>query len=378
MSKQTEQLFIFIIISICFFYPVFSEATELKDTKVLPITSNSYRKDPTELKKAVKKIITPSNSTSNNSTKSNAGFSKVKTTTATSPILSNTKSDSSSKSASSTSKTSASTSRTSISNSTDSDSSKNTTNNNSKSKVVAKSSITVPQSQNKKEEKTNSNTNKSKVVAQSSIKVSQPQKLKEEKTSRKDKIAEPILKVKLGGLHTNVAVILPDGGQINNSKGKKIKVLKKGETFSWTSIIDKNAKKKKKIDYLNETLNIKPAKNIFSFNKTEYRGKLYLKLTEKGATAVNEIPIEDYLRGVVGREIGANSPDESLKAQSVIARTYAYANKGRHGSDGADVCNTTHCQVYFGKNAERESVDKAIKNTRGYILSYNSNPISAL
>ena len=123
---------------------------------------------------------------------------------------------------------------------------------------------------------------------------------------------------------------------------------------------------------------IKPTKDVFVFNNTEYRGKLYLKLTDKGAIAVNEIPIENYLRGVVGREIGSSSPDESLKAQSVIARTYAYAHKGRHSSDGADVCNTTHCQVYFGKSAERDSVDKAIKNTRGYILTYNSNPITAL
>ncbi len=400
MSKQTGQYFISLILLLYFLYPVFSEAAELSDTKVLPITPNSYRKDPTELKKAVRKVFSPSY-TASNDTKSNSTVSKVKTTTSTPPILANTKSDSAQRASSSDSKTA--TKNTSVS-----DSQKNASSDRSnKPKMVAKSSIKVSQPEKAKEEKTTANTYKSKVVAQSSIKVSQPQKikeeknsnnndkskvaakssitisqpnkkLKEEKTSRKDKISEPILKVKLGGLHTKVAVMLPEGGQINNSKGKRIKVLKKGETFSWTSIIDKNAKKKKKIEYLNETLYIKPAKNIFSFNNTEYRGKLYLKLTDKGATAVNEIPIEDYLRGVVGREIGANSPDESLKAQSVIARTYAYANKGRHGSDGADVCNTTHCQVYFGKSAERESVDKAIKNTRGYILSYNSKPISAL
>ena len=310
MSKQIKQYFKLLFILYCLFSPIYSEAAKTTDTKVLPITANSYRKDNTGVKKAVPSTKTSSTKTTSNST-SNTNTTK-KTTSA------------------STSKTSSNTSE------------KNT-----------------------------------KVLSKSSIKVTQPKKLKEEKTSRKDRIPEPVLKVKLGGNHMNVSVKLPYGGQINNSKGKRIKVLKKDETFTWTSVIDKKSKKKK-IDYLNETLIIKPAKDVFVFNNNEYRGKVSLKLTENGANVVNELPIEDYLRGVVGREIGSNSPDESLKAQSVIARTYAYAHKGRHSADGADVCNTTHCQVYFGKSAERESVDKAIKNTRGYILTYNGNPISAL
>ena len=244
MSKQTKQYFIFFIIVLCFLYPIFSEAAELSDTKVLPITPNNYRKDPTELKKAVRKIFNTSN-TPTNDTKSNAGFSTVKSTTSTPPIVANTKSDSTARASTSDSKTTAKS--TSVS-----ESKKNTSNDSSsKSKVVAQSPIKVSQPQKAKDEKTNNKTDKSKVVAQSSIKVSQPQKkLQEEKTSRKDRIAEPILKVKLGGTHTNVSVKFPDGGQINNSKGKRIKTLKKDDSFNWTSVIDKKSKSKKKIEYL--------------------------------------------------------------------------------------------------------------------------------
>ncbi len=325
MSKQIRQYFKLLFILFCLFSPFSSEAANSNDTKVLPITANSYQKDNTGVKKAV-----PSNKTSN---------TKISNSKTSSTTVSNPKTTS------------------------------NSTYNNNTTKNTASANNS----------KTSSNTSEknTKILSKSSIKVTQPQKLKEEKTSRKDRISEPNIKVKLGGNHMNVSVKLPYGGQINNSKGKRIKVLKKDETFTWTSVIDKKAKKKK-IDYLNETLIIKPAKDVFIFNNNEYRGKVSLKLTENGANVVNELPIEDYLRGVVGREIGSNSPDESLKAQSVIARTYAYAHKGRHGADGADVCNTTHCQVYFGKSAERDSVDKAIKNTRGYILTYNGNPISAL
>ncbi len=352
MNKANTKIILIFLIIFGFVYPNFSLAADTVNSKILPITSNTYRKDPTAPKKAIKK---------------NTDSSNTKTNKTISDSNSNSHIASSSKSS-------------------------------NKSDVIRANVLTVATStqslNNKpnnatssKTEKTNSSEPKTKVLANSSIKLVQPQKvvqpkkLKEVKTSRKDRVSEPIIKVKLGsGTHTNVKVYFPNGGQILNSKGKRISSIKNGGNFTWTSKItaEKRTNKKKKIEYLNETLYIKPSKDLFSFNGNEYRGKLYLKLTEKGAIAVNEISIEDYLRGVVGREIGANSPDESLKAQSVIARTYAYANKGRHGSDGADVCNTTHCQVYFGKSAERESVDKAIKATRGFILSYNLKPISAL
>lgn len=319
--KQTNMKFICLLIAMfCFISLNRVEAAKTLDSKIFPITSNNYRKTPTATKKAEKKTNSQNNTTNNkidDNTEKN--FSE---------LLSRIR-------------------------------------NNSKTNTKTN---------------TKNTTKDSKIISNSSIKINKPQNIKEEKTNRQDRIHEPILKVKLtNGLHTKVNVVFPDGGQITNSKGKKISTLKNGKSFIWTSTITTDKKsKKKKIEHLNETLTLKPSKNLFVFNGSEYRGKLILKITEKGAIAVNEISIEDYLRGVVGREIGANSPDESLKAQSVIARTYAYANRGRHGSEGADVCSTTHCQVYFGKSAERESVDKAIKDTRGYILTYNSNPISAL
>lgn len=187
--------------------------------------------------------------------------------------------------------------------------------------------------------------------------------------------SEPILNVKLGvGFHSEVKVSFPYGGQITNDKGKRIKNLKPGESFAW-KLLNKN---KKKIDYLNENLHFNPKKSLFIFNSNEYRGNLYVNFFKTGAIVINKIGIEEYLRGVVGSEMGARSPEESLKAQTVIARTYAYSHRKRHNSEGADVCNTTHCQVYSGKKSEHENVDKAVKNTRGYVLTHNGVPISAL
>ncbi len=103
-----------------------------------------------------------------------------------------------------------------------------------------------------------------------------------------------------------------------------------------------------------------------------------IELNSKGANVVNHVGIEDYLRGVVGSEMGSLSPAESLKAQAVIARTYTYANKNRHGSSNADVCNSTHCQVYSGVKSERDSINKAVDSTRGIIMISDGKAISAL
>ena len=239
------------------------------------------------------------------------------------------------------------------------------------------------------------NTSKTKTTSeQPKTTKSSTKNLKIEKTNKKERIKEPELKVKLGtGSYGQISISFPYGGKILNSKGKKIKSMTSKDKFKWTNDIKaqqeeykkalKNKKKNKKlkapkIEYLNETLSFSPNKSIFTINDKEYRGKITIKFTESGAIVINLVGMEDYLKGVVGSEIGANSPNESLKAQTVIARTYAYVNKGRHGSEGADICNTTHCQVYTGVKSECERVNEAIKATRGYILVHNGAPISAL
>ena len=114
------------------------------------------------------------------------------------------------------------------------------------------------------------------------------------------------------------------------------------------------------------------------FNGHPYRAQLEVCFKKSGATVINILPLEDYVRGVVGREMGANSPEESLKAQAVIARTYAYANNSRHGKEGFAVCATTHCQVYGGVIAERPSINEAVDETKGVIMVSDGKPISTL
>ncbi|HOO63840.1 MAG TPA: SpoIID/LytB domain-containing protein [Synergistaceae bacterium] len=85
---------------------------------------------------------------------------------------------------------------------------------------------------------------------------------------------------------------------------------------------------------------------------------------------INVIDVENYLRGVLKMEANPAWSVEFLKAQAVVARTYAISHKGRHASEHFDLCATPHCQVYRGINAEDRRIDKAIQATKGMVLVY--------
>ncbi|WP_354699520.1 hypothetical protein DSM112329_05237 [Paraconexibacter sp. AEG42_29] len=87
---------------------------------------------------------------------------------------------------------------------------------------------------------------------------------------------------------------------------------------------------------------------------------------------VNAVPLEDYVRGVVGAESPSGWPAAALRAQAVAARTYAIAT-GSGGTLHAD----TRSQVYRGIAAETASTDAAVAGTRGEVVTYKGTPIVA-
>jgi stage II sporulation protein D len=112
-----------------------------------------------------------------------------------------------------------------------------------------------------------------------------------------------------------------------------------------------------------------------------YRGRILLYLNDRGTlNVVNELPLEDYLRGVVPRELGPEAyPElEALKAQAVAARTYTVRNLGEFRQEGFDICATPRCQVYGGMDAEHPRSDRAVAESRGQVLLFHEQPIDAL
>jgi peptidoglycan hydrolase-like amidase len=97
-------------------------------------------------------------------------------------------------------------------------------------------------------------------------------------------------------------------------------------------------------------------------------------------TIVNELPLEEYLLGVVPNELSPTTFGqlEALKAQAVAARTYIVKNMGQYKGEGYDICDTDSCQVYFGAGTEDPLATRAVNETRGTIATYNGQPINAL
>ena len=107
-----------------------------------------------------------------------------------------------------------------------------------------------------------------------------------------------------------------------------------------------------------------------------YRGGFLFTISQNGKlNAINYVTMDEYLYGVLHKEMSQSNPLEALKAQAVAARSFASLNTGRHASDGFDLCGTTHCQVYDGIAAEYPSTVKAVDETSGLELYEGSEPV---
>jgi stage II sporulation protein D len=115
-------------------------------------------------------------------------------------------------------------------------------------------------------------------------------------------------------------------------------------------------------------------------NRT-YRGTIEVVGNSRNTlTIVNELPIEEYLLGVVPNELSPTTfgQIEALKAQAVAARTYVQRNLGQSKNEGYDICATDACQVYLGAGTEDPAASRAVLETRGVVATYDGKPIDAL
>jgi stage II sporulation protein D len=92
---------------------------------------------------------------------------------------------------------------------------------------------------------------------------------------------------------------------------------------------------------------------------------------------VDVVPLEAYVAAVLPAEIGGNAPEAALEAQAVAARSYALAKSGRHESEGADLCDGTHCQVFQGLSRATSATRRAAEATRGLVLQQRGRVIAA-
>ena len=112
---------------------------------------------------------------------------------------------------------------------------------------------------------------------------------------------------------------------------------------------------------------------------SEYRGGLEVFPSGDGLTVVNELTLEDYVRGVLPAEMGRQPRGriEALKAQAIAARSYALANMGRRSQYGFDFFGDIRDQAYCGAGRADRLSSKAVEETAGLVATYEGRPISA-
>jgi len=138
----------------------------------------------------------------------------------------------------------------------------------------------------------------------------------------------------------------------------------------------------------------------FHWETTEdqtFEGDLFLQLGENGTiVAINEIPLEDYLKSVISSEMSAAAPIEFLKAHAILSRSWLLAGLDRkkktkkafnptgkttegelirwydrEDHDLFDVCADDHCQRYQGiTKIVSEQAEEAVRETHGMVITY--------
>jgi len=120
---------------------------------------------------------------------------------------------------------------------------------------------------------------------------------------------------------------------------------------------------------------------IKSAGDIEYFGSIEICVGEDGKLgAINELPMDKYLYGVISSEIGGDAPLEALKAQAVCARANAVRNMAgfKHIGTRYDLCASVHCQFYAGRKTESANIDRAVEETKGEVPVYNGEIIDAV
>ena len=162
-----------------------------------------------------------------------------------------------------------------------------------------------------------------------------------------------------------------------------VKSEQKQETTNQNKIAPKKVESTKKETNKKENNTVKK-ENTETKQEESKENKTYVTIYRKKGT-VEQIELEEYLVGVVAAEMPASFNSEALKAQAVLARTYAL----KKISKGEKLTDTVSTQAYIDKNEMQNKwgneyskyynkIVSAVNSTKGQVVKYNGNYIEAL
>lgn len=127
-----------------------------------------------------------------------------------------------------------------------------------------------------------------------------------------------------------------------------------------------------KLDFKIYGVRIQPSKSpAIYLNGRKFRGAVdIIRQQNKKLLAVNHLHVEDYICGVLYHEVAPWWPIEALKAQAIVARTFALYQSKKNAHKDYDLVSTVYSQVYGGSTSERGRTSKAVRLTKNQVLTY--------
>lgn len=127
------------------------------------------------------------------------------------------------------------------------------------------------------------------------------------------------------------------------------------------------------------SVRLRPSGETLTVDGVEYPGEIEIYAAPGGLLqVVNHVDIETYVAGVVPREVPAAWDIEVLKAQAVLARTYALSLRQRSAGQAFDIGAGVDHQAYSGESALHPKVQEAVRSTRGEVLAYKGELAEAV
>lgn len=128
-----------------------------------------------------------------------------------------------------------------------------------------------------------------------------------------------------------------------------------------------------------DAVRINASGSVVNINEFALTGMIDIRKNKRGSyQVINELGLDDYVRAVVGEEMSSRWPIEALKAQAVIARTYALYRKSKSASLLYDLSATVDSQMFTGDARDKQGPATAARDTEGEVLTYGGEVVETL
>ncbi len=164
----------------------------------------------------------------------------------------------------------------------------------------------------------------------------------------------------------NIKVIDKNFNEIKNLNSKEITA-----TIQNGNITLKNNNDILEYDFPKDGTLLLKGNDDLKVGELTYRGYISFRNLNNNLNVVNHVELEDYLKGVVPKELSPSYPKDALKAQAICSRSFAIKNINKYKKNGYNLDDTTNSQVYRGRSVEDKRSNLAIEETRGIVAKYN-------